>query len=129
MKDIVDPDNITLVFCDTKIEHPDLYRFLDESAIALNLPLVKLADGRNPWEVFRDVKYQGNSRIAQCSRILKRETMQKYLATLAEKPTIVLGIDYEEEHRLTEARKNNTGYRVIAPLCHAYPVDAQAYHW
>jgi hypothetical protein len=88
-----------------------------KSAKALKLPLVKLADGRNPWEVFRDVKYQGNSRIAQCSRILKRETMQKYLATLPEKPTIVLGIDYEEEHRLKEARKNNAGYRVIAPLC------------
>jgi 3'-phosphoadenosine 5'-phosphosulfate sulfotransferase (PAPS reductase)/FAD synthetase len=117
MKEIVDPNDITLVFCDTKIEHPDLYRFLDESATALNLPLIKLADGRNPWEVFRDVKFQGNSRIAQCSRILKRETMQKYLVTLPEKPTIVLGIDYEEEHRLKEARKNNAGYRVIAPLC------------
>jgi hypothetical protein len=42
--------------------------------------------------------------------------MRKYLVTLPEKPTIVLGIDYEEEHRLKEARKNNAEYRVIAPL-------------
>jgi 3'-phosphoadenosine 5'-phosphosulfate sulfotransferase (PAPS reductase)/FAD synthetase len=116
---MVDPADITLVFCDTKIEHPSLYRFLDESAKALNLPLVKLTDGRNPWEVFRDVKFQGNSRIAQCSRILKRKAMKKYLDGLPWKPTLVLGIDYEEEHRLKEAQKNNAGYRVIAPLCDA----------
>lgn len=66
-------ENVTLLFADTKIEDPDLYRFLDEAAADVGAPLVKVADGRTPFEVFRDVRYLGNSRIAPCSRVLKQE--------------------------------------------------------
>jgi 3'-phosphoadenosine 5'-phosphosulfate sulfotransferase (PAPS reductase)/FAD synthetase len=117
LKQQVDPADIQLAFCDTLIEDEDLYRFLDESAAKLNLPLVKLTDGRNPWEVFRDVKYQGNTRKAQCSIFLKRVQMEKYLKTFESPPILVLGIDLEEEHRLPRAQKNNPDYKVIAPLC------------
>ncbi len=114
------PDaHITLVFCDTLIEDEDLYRFLRESAAALDLPLIELRDGRNPWEVFRDVKLQGNSRIAPCSRVLKREVMSRWLSE--QYPyggvTLVLGIDYEEAHRLPRAVAANAPVPVIAPLC------------
>jgi len=54
---------VRLVFCDTLIEDEDLYRFLDESAKALDLELIKIADGRTPWELFNDMGFQGNSRI------------------------------------------------------------------
>lgn len=117
LKQLVDPSDIELVFCDTLIEDEDLYRFLDESAAKLNLPLRKLTDGRNPWEVFRDVKYQGNSRKAQCSRVLKRDQMAAYINSLPEKPILVLGIGHEEAHRLPRAQKNNPDVTVIAPLC------------
>lgn len=117
LKQKLPASDIELVFCDTLIEDEDLYRFLQESAAALELPLTRLTDGRTPWEVFRDVKYQGNSRKAQCSRVLKRDQMQKYLAGLPEPPVLVLGIDYEEMHRLPRAQEANSAYTVIAPLC------------
>lgn len=109
---------IKLVFTDTLIEDPDLYRFLDESAQALNLPLVKIADGRNPWQVFEDVKLQGNSRVAPCSKILKRETFNKWLKENYPDGDYVvcLGIGWEESERLERAKANNP-YEVIAPLC------------
>ncbi len=113
----VPKDDITLVFCDTLIEDDDLYRFLYEGAEKLGLDLVELVDGRNPWEVFRDVKLQGDSKIAPCSKFLKRIPMDKYLRTLPEPPVLVLGIDYSEIERLARAQKNNSAYTVIAPLC------------
>ncbi len=118
----VTDSTIELVFTDTLIEDEDLYRFLDESAKVLELPLIKLADGRTPWEVFRDVKFQGNTRKAPCSRILKREVMAKYIidrqqAAPEDEFVMVLGIDYEEAHRLKTAQKNNPHCQVIAPLC------------
>ena len=48
------PEDMTLLFADTKIEDEDLYRFLDESAKNVGAPLVKVQDGRTPWEVFKD---------------------------------------------------------------------------
>ena len=110
-------DQIRLVFADTLIEDEDLYRFLDETSKALGLELIRLADGRTPWEVFRDEKFQGNSRIAPCSKILKRKQIDKWLDEQTEPLTLVLGIDIEEEHRLTRAKVNNPNFPVIAPLC------------
>lgn len=115
-------DEIILVFTDTLIEDEDLYRFLVESARLLELPLVWLADGRNPWAVFKDVGFQGNSRTAPCSKILKRLVMTRYVDDLAKKNphveyVLVLGIDIEEEYRIKNAQRNNPRYKVIAPLC------------
>lgn len=40
---------------------------------------IRLADGRDIWQVFRDVKFLGNTRIDPCSRVLKRELMRKWV--------------------------------------------------
>jgi len=45
---------VTLLFCDTTIEHPDTYRFISEASKQLGVPLITLRDGRSPREVFRD---------------------------------------------------------------------------
>ncbi len=73
-------DHITLLFCDTLIEEEDLYRFVDHGAKALGLELVKIADGRTPWEVFKDKKYQGNTRTAHCSQRLKTDVVRKWMS-------------------------------------------------
>src|SRR5690606_38758423 len=44
---------------------------------ARNPQFVWINDGREPWEIFRDVKFLGNSRIAQCSHVIKQELSQK----------------------------------------------------
>lgn len=109
-------DHITLLFCDTLIEDEDLYRFVDEGAKALGLELVKIADGRTPWEVFKDKKYQGNTRTAHCSQVLKTELAKEWIENNITDATLVLGIDWQEAERLERAQKN-WDIPVIAPLC------------
>jgi len=47
-------DGLTLLFADTKIEDEDTYRFLHEAAANVGGELVVTAEGRTPWEVFKD---------------------------------------------------------------------------
>ena len=71
-------DGVVLLFADTLIEDPTLYEFLDSSSKFLDVPLIKISDGRTPFEVFEDVRFLGNSRIDPCSRILKRDLLNKW---------------------------------------------------
>lgn len=112
-------ENVELVFCDTLIEDEDLYRFIHEGADALNVPLVILRDGRDPWEVFRDKRYLGNSRTAHCSIVLKREQFEKYIKQKykPEECVIHFGFDFFEEKRLDRAKVNWAPYQCEALLC------------
>jgi hypothetical protein len=56
-------DAVTLLFADTATEEDDLYRFVREGAEALGAPLVWLRDGRDVWDVMKDRRMIGNSRI------------------------------------------------------------------
>jgi 3'-phosphoadenosine 5'-phosphosulfate sulfotransferase (PAPS reductase)/FAD synthetase len=64
-------NNVTLLFSDTMMEDEDLYRFKDECVKFLKCELITLSDGRTPFEVFKDEKFMGNSRVDPCSKILK----------------------------------------------------------
>lgn len=117
-------DRVDLVFCDTLIEDPDLYRFLDDAERVLGVRITRLKDGRTPWQVFEDLKFIGNSRFAPCSKTLKSDVFEKHLLESGKykllpypNATIVLGIDWLEEHRFTRAKANWAPWPVIAPLC------------
>lgn len=112
-------DDVRLLFCDTSMEDADLYRFLDDSERQLGVPIVRLKDGRTPWQVFRDKRMLGNTRVDLCSRILKREQSQRWLAENAPGATLVFGIDWTEMHRLDalRSRYGEQGYAVEAPMC------------
>ncbi|MGW6238347.1 hypothetical protein [Streptomyces sp. NPDC055094] len=71
--------NLTLLIADTGIEDPDLWRFADDTSRLLGVPLTKVADGRTPWQVFRDKKFLGNSRLAPCTRALKQIPCRKWM--------------------------------------------------
>lgn len=61
-----------------------------------------LVDGRDVWEVFRDVRFLGNSSVDPCSRVLKRELRDAWLkATFQNRSevTVVVGIGPDERHR------------------------------
>lgn len=112
-------DRLWLIFADTKMEDPDLYRFLDEAAADVGGTLVKLADGRTPWEVFKDKRFLGNTRIDPCSRILKRELIRGYLDKKF-RPSwtvIYLGIDWTEDHRFKRAKGYWAPWEIDAPMC------------
>lgn len=110
--------NLRLVFTDTMMEDEDLYRFIDEAAANVGAPLIRLADGRTPWEVYEDERFIGNSRIDPCSKILKRKLFTKWRDENCspESTTIYVGIDWTEKHRLDRLQKYVAPWRYEAPL-------------
>lgn len=110
---------LTLLFADTLMEDPDLYRFLREAAADVGGKLVVVTEGRTPWDVFHDVRFLGNSRVDPCSRVLKREPLRKWLVenTDPKHCTIYLGIGHDEAHRFVNAERNHAPWAVRAPLC------------
>lgn len=112
-------DDLIMLFTDTLIEDEDLYRFIDETTKEIGGQFVRVADGRDPWEVFRDKRFIGNSRIAPCSHVLKQETARKWI-TENFKPDeciLYLGIDWTEMHRTAAPVKNWAPYTVKFPMC------------
>lgn len=93
--------NLYLLFTDTKSEDSDLYRFINEAANKIGGHFINLEDGRDIWQVFKDVRLMGNSRIDPCSRILKRELADKWMKDnfTPENCICYTGIDWTEEHR------------------------------
>jgi len=120
--------DMTLLFTDTLIEDADLYRFLEEAAASIGAPLVRLADGRTPWQVFRDERFLGNSRADPCSKILKRQIADRWLTEHCDpaETTIYVGIDWTEGHRFDDGkggglrpRRAAQGWRYEAPMVEA----------
>lgn len=112
-------DNVILLFTDTLIEDADLYRFIDETAEQFGAELVKLAEGRTPWQVFKDTRFLGNARLAKCSHVLKQEPAMKWVKEnfKPEECVLYLGIDWTEAHRTEAPTRNYAPYKVEFPLC------------
>lgn len=111
----------TLLFCDTKMEDEDLYRFLREGAEAIGVPVTVLADGRTPWEVFRDERFLGNHMVDPCSKILKRELADRWVAAHYAPDACVrlVGMDYCQRERLR--------LETLQARCAPYQVDASLF--
>lgn len=118
-------DGLVLLFADTLIEDADLYRFIDQAAANVGAPLVKIAEGRTPWEVMRDEKIIGNSRFDPCSKILKRKFLDKWRDEHCdpETTTIHVGIDWTEVHRMEAIRGRTAPWRYEAPMCDPPYID------
>lgn len=112
-------EGMALLFADTLIEDPDLYRFLEEGAENVGAPLIRIAEGRTPLEVMRDEKIIGNSRIDPCSKILKRQFLRKWCEDNLDpnEVTIYVGIDWSESHRLGPIQERSKPWRYEAPMC------------
>lgn len=93
--------NMVLLFADTLIEDDDLYDFVAASAIQLSAPLVRVADGRTPWQLFEDRQLLGNARLAPCSYWLKIRPCRRWLTEHTDPATTVLyaGIDNSRRDR------------------------------
>ena len=113
------PAGVCLLFADTLVEDEDLYRFLDDGADALGLRVIRVADGRTPFEVFEDVSFLGNSRLAPCSHHLKQKVCRAWMdAHCDPNDTIVyIGIDWSERHRCASIVRNWAPWRVEFPMC------------
>jgi len=124
--DKLGPEDVYLLFSDVKgnTENPhigedeDTYRFIDEAAEKLGAKLIKVVDGRDIWEVFRDKKFLGNSRIAPCSHNLKQKPAKKWIHenTDPDDTRIYVGIDWTETHRLEAVARGYAPWKIAAPL-------------
>ncbi|MCA0972257.1 hypothetical protein LCM20_16735 [Halobacillus litoralis] len=92
---------------------------LSEDTNKRNPNFIWINDGRDPWDVFKDVRFLGNSRLANCSHELKQKMSQKWIKEnfTSEECTLYLGIDWTEEHRVKAPKKNWAPYRVEFPMC------------
>src|SRR6056297_1859324 len=100
-------NNVELVFCDTKSEDKDLYRFLRDSEKYFGLKITKLVDGRDIWEcAFKD-NFLYNSRVANCTVYLKMRQFHKYIKKYKPNEIVVhIGFDYTEQHRFDKSKKH-----------------------
>lgn len=112
-------ENTILLFTDTKMEDEDLYRFLEDTEKYFGIKITNISDGRDVWEVFKDVRLIGNSRIAPCSHILKQKIAKKWIENnfKPDECCLYLGIDWTESHRTISPTKNWAPYKVGFPMC------------
>lgn len=112
-------DDVVLLFADTQVEDEDLYRFLDDAAAQLGVPVTVVADGRTPFEVFRDQRFLGNSRLAPCSVHLKVRPCRTWLSRNADPADSVLyiGLDWSEPHREPAITRGWAPWTVRYPMC------------
>lgn len=121
-------NNVKLLFTDTLIEDEDLYRFIRETSRKLGAELIWIMDGKDPWDVAFEKRFLPNSRIAQCSHVLKQKIAAKYIKEnyKPDECILYLGIDWTEEHRKAAPTKHWEPYKVEFPLCEAPFVNKES---
>lgn len=127
--------DVVFLFHDTKEEDEDTYRFIREMSAALKHPITERSDGRSVTQVFDDEAAIANNRMAFCSRILKAEQRDKYMAELradGETEIVnVLGFSAVEWQRVqrASARAEKDGYQVRFPMIEMECSKQQAADW
>jgi hypothetical protein len=91
---------------------------LGATASSALTPLEWIAEGRDPHQVYGDVRFLGNSRVDPCSAILKRRLMRRWLECHRDPAdsVCVLGFDWSEVHRLDRAEGFWAPWHVECPL-------------
>jgi hypothetical protein len=114
-------ENMALLIADTHAEDEDLWRFADHASNALGVPLTKVADGRDPWQVFEHEGYLGNSHVAPCSKHLKQIPCRRWLEAHTDPGDTILyvGIDWSEVHRIPAIEAGWAPWRVVFPMTEA----------
>ena len=92
---------------------------------------VWLIEGRTPWQVFFDERFLGNSRVDPCSKILKRQMADRWLAENCDPAVTIVdvGIDWSEAHRFDDG--NGGGLRprrAAAGWVYEAPLTEPPYH-
>ena len=109
-------DQTTLLFTDTMMEDEDLYRFLRDVERVWGIEIVRIADGRTPWQVFRDVRLIGNTQMDPCSRVLKRQIAKKWIREHRGSDKLVFGFGLQEIHRMATVVQRWWPHLVAFPL-------------
>jgi hypothetical protein len=111
-------DRLVLLFADTMMEDHDLYRFLNDAAANIGVPITRIADGRTPWDIFRDNRFLGNARVDKCSQYLKRRLLDEWRADNCDpaETVVYVGLNWDEWHRFERFQARMHPWTVNAPL-------------
>lgn len=120
-------DSKRAVFADTRIEDPDLYRFLNDQERYFGITIIKLADGRTPFDVWMDERLMvdGRNGYAPCSDILKRRQVNAWIVEefAGQDRTLVFGMDWSEADRMARLEEHYAPTPVWFPLAEPPYVD------
>ena len=112
-------DDVTLVFCDTSIEHPDTYRFMEDykKIMGVGITIIKSDKYKNPEEVWNRFKGLNFAHGAPCSTYLKKYPRIAYQDTSTDFCQI-FGFDYcsREMKRAKNMLINNPDINPVFPL-------------
>jgi hypothetical protein len=89
------------------------------------LAIVRHAEGRTPLQVAEDEHIIPNQKLAPCSSRLKVRPFQAWLATQPRPVTVLLGLDWREQHRMAAPQKAYTANGVAVD----FPLMWQPYEW
>ena len=122
LKRVLEKENkadVIAVFCDTLAEDGDLYRFLEDIEIKLGIEIVRLCEGKTPFECAWEENFLYNSRVASCSKKLKSKPFRRWLKEhySPDECILYLGIDWTETHRTEAIKRNYQPYQVRFPMC------------
>ncbi|MGZ2355704.1 hypothetical protein LRE75_03190 [Streptomyces sp. 372A] len=116
----VSPTSMTLLIANTQVEDPDLWRFARDLSRLIEVPLVVVEDGRDPWQVFRDVGFLGNNRFAPCTKFLKQIPCREWMAEHAPPASSMVYVGIEptkkDRPRAESIARNWAPWRVEFPL-------------
>lgn len=93
---------VTLWFADTSWEDEDLYRFMADCMARWGGKLRTYRDGRTPLQVAESRHIIPNQKLAPCSFVLKTEPFTAWLWRVPKPVTVLLGLDWKEQHRIDE---------------------------
>lgn len=119
-------DDLTLLFADVGGGHTsphvgedeDCYRFIGDAHKNVGGELVVLNEGRDIWEVFKDDRFLGNSRLANCSKYLKQKPCREWLEANCDpaNTAVYVGIDWSETHRIPAIENAYLPYLAFCPM-------------
>lgn len=108
-------DDVRIVYCDTRSEHPDNHRFLRDIGEWVGKEVEILASDKyhDTWDVFDKTGWLVGPAGARCTTELKKVLRQQY----QEPDDIqVFGFDAGEAKRVEKFRQNNIEVNLWAPL-------------
>lgn len=109
------PDDLHIVYCDTRSEHADNARFIEECEHWFDHPIETISSDKyeDTWDVWERTRYLVGPAGARCTGELKKRPRVAY-----ERPddVQVFGYTVEESHRADRFREQNPGVQLACPL-------------
>lgn len=110
---------VDAVFADTRSEHPSLYRLLDEAERVLGVPIARLSDGRDVWDVFfQDRRFRVGLGGCKAAVELKHKPLDAHRNAnyTPESCTLVAGMSWMEPERMERMSARVAPWPVVYPL-------------